>query len=491
MWWIILLLCLCFCHSAVAEQKSLQDLEYRVFPRRAEAEAAVLEWGHSAVISALDASVAVFGPQTTQAALLEVEAAPVLASPVNGLSESDKEALKAGEPLKLPPLDNEDEVVGNLVVMTNAGGLTGVQMAQIAQKSGAAALLVVNVDDKRPDDIYRLPATAGADEIDIPVVMISTNSANVLTTATVEPEMKRSQIVNNGMPDRVRLYAGGDRPFFEDVESSQPTVYLIHDLLTSAECDALIAQAEPRLEPFVQDDVLQHSTGAAQSNKVDRVTLWQGLLQFPAQKTIEERIEQVTAFPANHFSDFVVDRFQAGSYVQPSYDIFDNRLVPVASISIFLSDAPTNGGGEIVYPSTASDDPVKVVPRKGLAVVHHNTDERGQFDTSSQHAVLPLKDGPYYIAHKYIYMEPISYARRLALPALALPFGGKLPGVVLQLHEYMVGQFGAETGEDYFNKVCVFVPLLIVLLIAQAIADRVRAKPAKKEKHKASEKKKN
>ena len=286
----------------------------------------------------------------------------------------------------------------------------------------------------------------------------------------------------------MRLYAGDDRPFFEDVESSQPTVYLIHDLLTSAECDALIAQAEPRLEPFVEDDVLQHASGAAQSHKVDRVTLWQGLVQFPAQKTIEERIEQVTAFPANHFSDFVVDRFQGGSYTQPKYDSLGERLVPVASISIFLSDAPSSGGGEIVYPSTAKDDPVKVMPRRGLAVVHHNTDERGQFDTSSQHAVLPVSEGPYYIAHKYIYMEPISYARRLALPAFALPFGGKLPKQLVQLYAYMVEQFGPETGESYFDKVCVFVPILLILLIAQTVADQVRGKPAKKEK--SSDKKK-
>ena len=32
------------------KEKNLNDLVYREFPRRTEAEAAVLEWGHSAVI---------------------------------------------------------------------------------------------------------------------------------------------------------------------------------------------------------------------------------------------------------------------------------------------------------------------------------------------------------------------------------------------------------------------------------------------------------
>ena len=365
-------------------KQNIQDLNYRVFPKRTVQEAAVLEWGNSAIITALDASVAHFGPQTKDAALLEVETRPLLAKPLNGVHEEDRKAFQEQDtPLPVKPLENADEVAGSMVIMTNEGGLTGVQLAKIAQESGAAALLVVNFDSARPDDIYRLPADDGAKEIEIPVVMISLNSANLIASAKYDASSRRSspsRLSNKYLPDRVRLYAGDDRPFFEDVESAQPTVYLIHDLLTPAECDALIAQAEPRLEPLVQDDVLQHSAGAAQSHKVDRVTLWQGLLQFPAQKTIEERIEQVTAFPGNHFSDFVVDRFQAGSYMQPNFDIFDGRLVPVASISIFLTDAPASGGGEIVYPSTSSDDPVKVVPRKGLAVVHHNTDERGQFE---------------------------------------------------------------------------------------------------------------
>ena len=109
-------------------------------------------------------------------------------------------------------------------------------MATIAKLSGAAALMVVNIDEKRQDDIYPLDVLEGEEEdamkIDIPVVMISLNSANVLTSATVEPHMEKDDVVNNGMPERIRLYAGGDRPFFEDVETHNPTLYLIHNLLT-------------------------------------------------------------------------------------------------------------------------------------------------------------------------------------------------------------------------------------------------------------------
>lgn len=58
--------------STSSKSKSLKDLDYRVFPRRKSEEAAVLEWGHSAIIHALEAAVAGFGPQPNRGAFFEV-----------------------------------------------------------------------------------------------------------------------------------------------------------------------------------------------------------------------------------------------------------------------------------------------------------------------------------------------------------------------------------------------------------------------------------
>jgi hypothetical protein len=203
---LLLSVALCTCRAAKTTT-SLHDLNYRIYPARTEEEAAVIEWGHSAIISALDAAVAHFGPQTSQAALLEVETKPVLASPVSGSwkDEEEQQQQQGNETKpKIRALDNADEVLGNAVVMTNEANLSGTDMALIAQESGAAALIVVNVNEERPDDIYRLPVDdeEAAAKIDIPVVVISLNSANVLTTATVTHDMKKEDIINNGMPDR-------------------------------------------------------------------------------------------------------------------------------------------------------------------------------------------------------------------------------------------------------------------------------------------------
>jgi hypothetical protein len=461
------------CVSEARSNSNLADLDYRVYPRRTEEEAAVLEWGHSAVISALDASVAHFGPQTTQAALLEVECMPVLASPLNGVghrTNTDEEGNEVdGHPIL--PLDNADEVHGNMVVMTNNGGLSGVGMAKVAKLSGAAALLVVNIDEGRPDDIHRLSVLEGEsfDDIDIPVVMISLNSANVLTTATVTHDMKPADIVNHGMPDRVRLYAGGDRPFFEDVEPFNPTLYLIHNLMTEEEADNMVKAAQYKVSPVEKADILQLTENPDNSFGVERTMLWRGLLQTPALKAIEERIEQVTGFPSNHYSDFVVDRLDAGAHWKPHYDTHPT-MIPMATITVYL----TADGGPIVYPS--SKTPVKITARKGMAIVHHNTNEKHELDMATIHAMLPTTDGPVYVARKYVFTTPVSNARRVALPMLALPFGGKLPGFIATFHDFLTEKFGVEDGGFYFDKACIFLPLAVILFALQLISEAVQAK---------------
>ena len=466
-----------------ASKKSLQDLDYRVFPRRTAQEAAVLEWGNSAILTALDVSVAHFGPQTSDAALLEVETQPILAEPLDGVGMDGSDDDESSDTPRIQPLDNADEMLGNMCIMTNTGGLTGVQMAKVAQASGAAALLVVNSDAERQDDIYRLPIEEGHEDVDIPVVMISLNSANMLATAMLENDnqLQQDRLTNRYMPDRVRLYAGDDRPFFEDVEAAHPTVYLIHDLLKPEECDALIERAKPVLRTVARNDHLQYTTDADKLHHVERVTLWQGLLQTPARKAVEERIEQVTAFPSAHYSDFVVDRLSVkqASHYKPRYDTFNGR-VPVASMTIFLSDAKE--GGELVYPSAGSaagSDPLQIQPRKGMVVVHHNTDERGNFEMASLHSLLPPvqvegNDDGFYVAHKYIFMDPLSNGQRVALPVFAAPFGGKLPDGLVRLYELLVEQFGKQQGTLYFEKVCIFVPMLLVLMMVQVVVDFVR-----------------
>ena len=73
------------------KKQNINNLNYATFPRRLNSEAAVIEWGHSAIINAVDAVAAAFGTRPDQGAFFEVEARPMLAVPLTGDEVRKKE----------------------------------------------------------------------------------------------------------------------------------------------------------------------------------------------------------------------------------------------------------------------------------------------------------------------------------------------------------------------------------------------------------------
>lgn len=167
----------------------------KIVPQRIPLEAAVIEWGSSAEISAIDAAVASFGPQTSLGAYFEVETKPVLADPVDGVGDDgfqeEEEEEDTRVPLSPKPLKNKEQVRGNMLVMTNSAKLSGVQMAKIAIESEAEALMVVNMDSDAPDAIYSLKPLNEEEQrfaqehVGIPVVMVSLASGYVGRTSNI------------------------------------------------------------------------------------------------------------------------------------------------------------------------------------------------------------------------------------------------------------------------------------------------------------------
>eukprot|EP00551_Chaetoceros_affinis_P012011 CAMPEP_0203682094 /NCGR_PEP_ID=MMETSP0090-20130426/44691_1 /ASSEMBLY_ACC=CAM_ASM_001088 /TAXON_ID=426623 /ORGANISM="Chaetoceros affinis, Strain CCMP159" /LENGTH=594 /DNA_ID=CAMNT_0050550867 /DNA_START=241 /DNA_END=2025 /DNA_ORIENTATION=+ len=511
-------------HSSYSTTNSLDpNLQYITYPLREESKAAIVEWGNSAIISALDAAVADFGVPTSHSAFFEVETSPILADPVDGRGGKPfiNTDTDTDEEYNVPypgPLDNADEVRGNLLVMTNQANMSGVTMARIAKESGAAALMVVNVDQETPDLIYSLSIensdeqVYAENEIDFPVVMVSLASGNLITTATVEEGMEEEDIVNNGMPERIRLYAAGDRPFFEDVSSQSPVLYLIHNLMTEEECLTLIDQSKNKMELVVDTNANDNSNGnsndgplpnlleyevaepsGSKSINIERTVVWKGQINSHAGKQVEERIEQVTGYPQDQFSDWIVTRHTVGSRHELHYD-HHPIYPPVATITVFLNDLD-NGeegedgendnendlGGEIVYPNPVEGAPVMIAPHRGLAVVHHNTDYDGNVDYAAVYGEMTLRGGKdkhqemktvKYIAKKYVYAQPLPPSKRLLLPLLAVLTGGKLPKWVIHVHNLCLSTFGLEKGTEYFDKLCTMFPVFVLFVIG-AILQRI------------------
>jgi hypothetical protein len=176
-------------------RNSHNNRSIKIVPQRLATEAAVIEWGSSAEISAIDAAVASFGPQTSLGAYFEVETTPILADPVDGVGGDGRNSMTIGEeddddeqevPLLYPiPLKNKQQVKGNMLVMTNSAHLSGVQMAKIAVEAEAEALMIVNMDSEAPDSIYSLQPLNeeerlyAQEHVGIPIVMVSLASGYV------------------------------------------------------------------------------------------------------------------------------------------------------------------------------------------------------------------------------------------------------------------------------------------------------------------------
>ena len=490
---IITLLLLCLTTATATSS-------HRIFPQRTSKEAAVIEWGHSAVISALDGAVATFGPQTSQGASFEVETGVVLADPIDGLGSRKSrdgnnndydDGLSEFQRYGSAKLNNADGAEGKMLIMTDAAGLSGVTMARIAKEAGAAALTVVNTDPVSADFIYSLsPLTdeerAYAEEhVDIPVVMVSLQAGNVITTAMATEDMD-PKAVNRGeaLPERVRLYAGGDRPFFEDVVSGRPLVYLIHNMLTNDECEELLRAAEgkyDKVDDTKGNNYLENSFAAqsksGDAKNIQRTYLWKGGVAAKLYKDIDERMSQVMGFPIEHYSDFRIDKHQRGSEYGPHYDVNDANAI-MATVTVFLNDVPEGERGELVFPSPEDGGkPVMIRPRRGLAVVHHNTDEKYNFDKSTVHQELPFEGSGYkYVATKFVYLNPQPKAMRIVLPLLALPFGGRLPKVFSVLQNALIDKFGYEKADVYFQKIVTMLPIGLLMLIGSIVSSVVSGK---------------
>ena len=233
------------------------------------------------------------------------------------------------------------------------------------------------------------------------------------------------------------------------------------------------------LNPYFLSDSASSPPGS-----LSRVHLHRGALKDSTLAGIDARIEQVTGFPAQHFSDFIIEKHGKGDYLSPHYDgVADEEdgksppteaelfqagpLEVTASMLIFLTDYVPGGGGELIFP--AADPPIMIRPKRGMAVVWHNTDEAGRLDPFSVHGEMKVtvkNGGPKYIAKKWVYARPRSFTRRYLLPALLLVNGGRAPAFLSSLSVWCISVAG-DKGHELFDFLICAVVILVILGILQ------------------------
>lgn len=188
----------------------------------------------------------------------------------------------------------------------------------------------------------------------------------------------------------------------------RPHVAALGNVLTAAECAALVAYARPRLQ---RGRVVnpQGGIGAIDPRRTsDEAFLKPG--ETPLVARIDARIRTLSGVPVSHGEGLLVMRYGVGGEYQPHYDYFDHERPGelahldigqrMATLVIYLTDVPA--GGETIFPRAG----LSVAPIAGNAVYFAYTDAAGGTDPLSFHGGAPVLAGEKWIATKWLRSKP-------------------------------------------------------------------------------------
>ena len=183
-----------------------------------------------------------------------------------------------------------------------------------------------------------------------------------------------------------------------------PALRVLENILSPAECDELIALAQPRLKRAL-------TVASDGSHQVDQRRTSEGMFftpnEFPLVGRIEQRLATLLDIPAGHGEGLQILHYLPGQEYEPHFDWFDPEQAGydavtsvggqrVASVVMYLN-TPQLGGGT-AFPELG----LTVTARRGTAV--YFAYEGG--DLNSLHAGLPVQRGEKWIATKWLRERP-------------------------------------------------------------------------------------
>lgn len=195
----------------------------------------------------------------------------------------------------------------------------------------------------------------------------------------------------------------GDRQVRVLVSLLLPRVVVLGDFLSDAECEALIALAQPRLarSRTVDNDNGAQIVHAARTSHSMCLQLGQDALC----QRIEARIARLLDWPVDHGEGLQVLRYATGAEYQPHYDYFDP---PAAGTPVLLQAGGQRVASLVMYLNTPErggatrfpDAHLDVAAVKGNAVFFSY--DRPHPMTRSLHAGAPVLAGEKWVATKWL-----------------------------------------------------------------------------------------
>jgi prolyl 4-hydroxylase len=182
-----------------------------------------------------------------------------------------------------------------------------------------------------------------------------------------------------------------------------PRLVVFGGLLDTAECEALMALARPRL---IRSETVDNATGGSEvtvARTSDGMFFERG--ETPLIATLEARIAELLRWPVDHGEGLQILRYRPGAEYRPHHDYFDPahpgiaRILArggqrVATLVIYLNTPA--GGGATTFP----DAGVEVAAQRGNAVFFSY--ERPHANTRTLHGGAPVSAGEKWVATKWL-----------------------------------------------------------------------------------------
>ena len=182
-----------------------------------------------------------------------------------------------------------------------------------------------------------------------------------------------------------------------------PRVVVFGGLLSHEECDALMAEAAPRL---ARSETVENVSGGSEVNASrtsDGMFFERG--QSPLITRIEQRVAALLNWPLENGEGLQILRYRPGAEYKPHHDYFDPVHSGSATILkrggqrvgtlVMYLNTPTRGGG-----TTFPDVGLEVAPVKGNAVFFSY--DKPHVSTRTLHGGAPVLEGEKWVATKWL-----------------------------------------------------------------------------------------
>lgn len=192
-----------------------------------------------------------------------------------------------------------------------------------------------------------------------------------------------------------------------EVISTQPKVFVIPNIISDYEVDAILGIAKPR----VADSLVGNNDGGGARKSDTRTSrnTWIPRVTSEVTESLFRRAEhllKIAPLNAHNTEDLQVVNYAVGQKYDNHHDwgVSGYPESRFCTLLLYLNDmANDNAGGETAFPKGANGMGFKAHPGKGSAVLFYNLLEDGNGDDLSLHAALPVHQGEKWVANFWVW----------------------------------------------------------------------------------------